>query len=235
MFEMFNRINPFVTLILLVYCCCQHPLQLQHQGCCLYCNDQRRVRCKRNKRLIVRFDNLKLARMHTHAHTAGYLRTEVVLTLHNTCRFLPSISTTSFCITSSRLGTSSVGPVCSTCLNESDLERDYSPLEKSLSCWSRNVWGEQSWAAGTSVRGFHFSLVDGDEASGGISVVLPVFVLAEAGLHPWSGFGSNPPQCQAIQARVWERSATSLTFNKDLLVWNGEFMCLSLVRLRHWK
>lgn len=118
------------TLILLFYCCCQHPLQWRHQGCCLCCNDQKRVRFKGNKSLMW-FNNLKHIHTRARAQAGGYLRIELVLTLHVTCRFFPSKSTTFFSVTSSRLGTSSVGPVFSTCLSESDLERDNSPSEKS--------------------------------------------------------------------------------------------------------
>lgn len=149
---------------------------------------------------------MKLNVLHKYkdTHTACYLRTELVLTFHNTSRFFPSRNTTSLSVTSSRLGTSSVGPVFSTCFKESDLERDnYSRLENNLGRWMKNVWGEKSSSVETSCV-FRFSLVDCDEAGGCIRLALPVFVLAEAGLHPWFSLGSNPPQRQAVQARVWQ-------------------------------
>lgn len=53
--------------------------------------------------------------------SGGYLKTELVLNLHSGCSVFPLTSSTSFPVTSSRLGDSSPCCALSTCLTESDL------------------------------------------------------------------------------------------------------------------
>lgn len=197
------------TLILLFYCCCQHPLQWRRQGCCLCCNDQKRVRFKRNKRLMW-FDDLK------HIHTCTRAHTHQVTWERSLCwrsmspaDFFHPIAPHSSLSPAAGWEHRLLVPFLALVLVSQTWNVIIHHQKSLIGCSSKKHERGEILSCGNKWLCFYFSLVDGDEASSCISLGLPVFVLAEAGLQLCSSFGSNSPQCHAVQARVLEGSTRS--------------------------